>query len=907
MSTALRRLTILLVFLVVAALLLHKLRDTDIWWHLKTGQDIVENARVPARAIFTYTVPDNRWIDLNWGFQVAAFSVHRLAGVDGLLLLRIFVVLAAFSFLFTIDYSRRSCPISCLVLLLAALVSENGFAVGPGIFSLLFMAVTLRVVTSFKDGRGAGLRALVLLPLIQLMWVNVHGTFVNGLVIIWCYVLGKIFERLFARQGEVISGRAARKLLLIGLVAVLACFINPYGWRVFLNTHGLFFYSGSPAARFMREIAGLTPPLGHGLARSMAGFVMPFGASGDQPWCVFFYKLMIIVSLFSLCCGRRRIKAGGTLTYIVFLFLSLVSRSNLGAFAFVAFPFIVYNFRSCEQLKRILARRGVGSALSISIVVLCCALIGVIASNRYYVREGSGKEFGMGISPHSYPVDSIEFIRERGLAGRPFNTVEEGGYFIWSLYPAMEDFIDGRLDMFGSDFIEDYSYVLRYPHEGMWNMTVDRFGITLGLIGHSLRCNDALIGDLVSREDWALVYIGRNATVFLKDAPRNSEAIERHKIDLRDFARAYSGGGGAGSASFDSPFCIWLSRRSTLGASVVEFLNAYPRKVDFPRGELARGDLFRALDLFEPARVEYKQAIEKYPCSSLSRNRLGMLYFRSARYDEAVGEFEKALECDRSDSEARRNLGISMRRAGDLRAGSERVKMLIGESFDTDNPAHRHMALGYRYLDEGLIDLAIGELKRSVDLDPGIVHSRTALARAYAGKIMLDEAIAHCEAALTLDPRNPDAHMGLAVIYHRKELPDEAERAYMKALCYGGFEKALFYLDRYGNERLYEGTVKHLKYRIRSSPRDPAGYVDLGDLLYQKKEYEDASRRFKKALKINPGLVEVRCKLGLSYMKKGEYEKAESELERCLEAEPDLRTARDALEKIRGERAGRRH
>src|SRR5215212_628416 len=59
-------------FLVLVFLLgVFPLKDTDFWWHLRTGDWIRQNGRVPVTDLYTFTVPQNPWIDLHWLFQVA--------------------------------------------------------------------------------------------------------------------------------------------------------------------------------------------------------------------------------------------------------------------------------------------------------------------------------------------------------------------------------------------------------------------------------------------------------------------------------------------------------------------------------------------------------------------------------------------------------------------------------------------------------------------------------------------------------------------------------------------------------------------------------------------------------------------------------------------------------------------
>src|SRR4051794_12516768 len=85
-----RWLDALLVASMVAAgsvLACQELRDPDVWWHLRSGQWILENRRLPTLDPFTFASADREWIDLHWGFQVPLALAHRLGGVAGMILL----------------------------------------------------------------------------------------------------------------------------------------------------------------------------------------------------------------------------------------------------------------------------------------------------------------------------------------------------------------------------------------------------------------------------------------------------------------------------------------------------------------------------------------------------------------------------------------------------------------------------------------------------------------------------------------------------------------------------------------------------------------------------------------------------------------------------------------------------
>ena len=76
--------------------------DADGWWHLKTGQYIVETRSIPRTDIYSATKSGNEWVTHEWLAQVLMFGLYRIGGF-GLLSI-------AFSFLsalaFWIAYLR---------------------------------------------------------------------------------------------------------------------------------------------------------------------------------------------------------------------------------------------------------------------------------------------------------------------------------------------------------------------------------------------------------------------------------------------------------------------------------------------------------------------------------------------------------------------------------------------------------------------------------------------------------------------------------------------------------------------------------------------------------------------------------------------------------------------------------
>jgi hypothetical protein len=241
---------ILMAALAVLAYLLgcYELFDPDIWWHVKSGQWILEHARVPRLDIFTFSSSDRVWVDLHWGFQVVLALAYALGGVAGMILL----ASAAASTAFVI--ARTACerdwpkwPVAVCWLPALALMATR-FDPRPEVFSLVYLACFLAILIRIQQRPVLAWN----LPFIQVLWVNTHGLFVLGPIVLGCYVVDccgwawrDSRRRADDRPNE--APRLWRHLAPAAVAVVVACLANPYGVRGALFPLELFPKISNPA------------------------------------------------------------------------------------------------------------------------------------------------------------------------------------------------------------------------------------------------------------------------------------------------------------------------------------------------------------------------------------------------------------------------------------------------------------------------------------------------------------------------------------------------------------------------------------------------------------------------------------------------------------------------------------
>jgi tetratricopeptide (TPR) repeat protein len=215
----------LLVSLAMIAVLLgcYEMGDSDLWWHLRGGQWILEHGRVPDLDPFTFGSADRHWVDIHWSYEVIIALLYRWSGVAGLI---VFAALAGGgAFLAAQSARRRSWPAVVVVACWLPALVLFAFRLDPRpeILSLLYLGCYVAVLWRVDD-RPATVWLLV--P-IQILWVNAQGLFVFGPVLLLLFVAAHALPWLW-RHEDVPAYRWWWHVGSASLAVIAACLVNPY-------------------------------------------------------------------------------------------------------------------------------------------------------------------------------------------------------------------------------------------------------------------------------------------------------------------------------------------------------------------------------------------------------------------------------------------------------------------------------------------------------------------------------------------------------------------------------------------------------------------------------------------------------------------------------------------------------
>jgi hypothetical protein len=491
-----RRLFAAILFLAILVMAVRETLDPDMWWHLRTGQVILEEG-LPRQDIYSFTVSQNRWITHEWLSEVLMWLGYQAAGLYGLMVLAAALV----GLTFALVYKRcRGRPyLAGFVILLAVLAAAPFWGVRPQLFNMLGTASFVFLMEGYKDGRISR-RGLLALPLLTLLWANLHSGYLLGMALLLAYLAGEGLARWLGWQDQrSLSWPAIRWLAIMAGASFLAAAINPNGPALWIYP---FFTLGSSA---------------------MQSYIQEW-ASPDFHQVIFWpFAALLAIGLLAMIAGQRKSSladgkiplTGGkpTLTDVL-LFggtaaAGLLSARNIPIFAIVASPVI------CRHLLLALAETRLYPFLDGQsrepapgrLVVLnwLLFLAAIVAGATWTLAKMGGNEAAIAAR---YPAQAVDYLVDSALAeGRGYNSYNWGGYLIWRGLPV---YVDGRADVYGDDFLHYYRRTFDLTH--LWREPLDDYDVNYVLIEHY-----SPLGNLLEASDqWQLAYDDDLASVFVR-------------------------------------------------------------------------------------------------------------------------------------------------------------------------------------------------------------------------------------------------------------------------------------------------------------------------------------------------------------------------------------------------------
>lgn len=613
-SGAQGRLLLGVIMAATALLAFRSIDDLDYGIHVGTGLWILKNGKVPTTDPFTWSIPEHLYIAYHWGFQVIAAALYEKFGHLGPVLLRFVLVLCTAGALVASTVVRRvDVVVAGVCGLLALVAAELRFAVRPELFTYLFLALLLMSLDLWRAGSR---RALFLIPLIFVGWVNTH-IYILGFVLLAAQLVELAYMKKFDR-------------MFVGIVALscAALFVNPYALDAVVEPIRLFSRMDKDNI-FAQHITELASPLAVDGNARQASFTVHFVCWGvllglAVPALLGLYRARRIADLISLA---------------LFAALSMVAVRNITLFAVMAVPIVAHGltlFMGTSHHRWEATRRVAFNGVIALGILLCLR----VSNGAWYAMQRRPVHMSARLERSTLALDAGEFIERVDLKGRGFNNFNVGGALILGA-PRHPIYIDGRNEVTGEAFFRSYLEILR-PEK--FDAFLRSFNIEYIVLGHLNMMH--LVRHLLASSAWTPVYYDSVAVIFVrKDGPNGhlSPAPLPAPIRGEEERWAYLKSIEIQPSVIDS-FSRWLLggeelplEKEQLGAFLLTagrwaeaerpLLEAAVQAPNFWETSNNLGSLYMRMKEWEVTCLVYRAVLMLNPSDHLARERLAMSWF----------------------------------------------------------------------------------------------------------------------------------------------------------------------------------------------------------------------------------------------------------------------------------------
>ncbi|MDP3962683.1 MAG: hypothetical protein Q8Q03_02345 [bacterium] len=406
--------SIFTIFLLFAFSLAVKINlpTADLGRHIKNGEIILNGTSEQRSSIlhtnfYSYTETDFPFINHHWLSGVVFYITEKAAGFKGLSILYILLSLATLWLFFRIAWDKAGLLPSLTLALLAIPVIASRAEVRPEVFTYFFCGLFFYICERVSS-RQISAKWLYALPLLEIVWVNLHSGFIFGIFIAGIY----FFNSLICKKDLI-------KYFLISLILISAAtVINPSGIQGSLVPFTIFNNYGYKIVE--NQSIPFLENLGVGNKVAFAGF-----------------KVLLAVAILSLILSfRKKVNFPQTVFATTFAVMSYLAIRNFPLFGYFAVPAAAIYFSKTIWVRSALA------AMVITGLFLTLSTI-----------DNYSGAFGIGL--RSGVNNAAEFFKTQSLKGPIFNNYDIGGYLIYHLYPQEKVFYDNRPEAYSADFSQE--------------------------------------------------------------------------------------------------------------------------------------------------------------------------------------------------------------------------------------------------------------------------------------------------------------------------------------------------------------------------------------------------------------------------------------------------------------------
>lgn len=456
--------------------------DGDLPRHLLVGQLTLQTANVSTVDIFSYRTTSFPSYPHEWLAQVLLAIPYRIFGLDGVVLLVALTITLTFAVVFW-NARKVSTPLIALIFTVLALsASTIHILPRPHIFTYLFTVIWISFMEKIRTGQS---RAWWVFPLLMLLWVNVHGMFLLGVLIWLAYIAGDIIDQGIRHWWK---SKESRLLFTAGFISIPVTCLSPSGpgiWKSILDL-GSNSYITSRIPEYMP-----------------ANFHLP----GTWP-----FIMLLALLITGLGLNTKRLPGSSIFMSAGFAMLALYSSRMIPIFSIVTAPVAARTVSTWLQAERshtrfvkmeaFIQNMETQSGGAFWVAVTAITVTGLFVSGVTIDPQHKGNVF----DTQMFPVEAVKWLKAHPQNGQMLNEFDWGGYILLETWPAYQIFMDGHTHIYGEALTREYEQVITTSRG--WGSVLEKYQIEWAILPSS-----STLANVLSSQGWEMLYNDKTATI----------------------------------------------------------------------------------------------------------------------------------------------------------------------------------------------------------------------------------------------------------------------------------------------------------------------------------------------------------------------------------------------------------
>lgn len=483
----------------------HPIRPHDFWWHIAAGREIVGTGRIPRVDTYSFTAPGEPYpsYQMFWLPEAVLFLVYDHGGSALVVFVHGLLVTAAYALVLGVAFHiSRDLRVAAGVTFLAAALGIQDWNVRPQAFTFWLAPLFLLAIVAYRD-RGDR-RWLVVFPVGMVLWVNSHGTFVLGLVIVGLWLADEVWRAVtpslgpWAQSpGEPDARHPSQLKTAMGtlLLALAACLLNPRGPGIvsYLTT-----MTTDPVVRNL--VPEWAPP--------------SFASWGGR-----IFLIAILAEAGLLAVSPRRPRPLQLLAYLSFAGLGLMTVRGSIWFGLVVAPLLA------DHLALTLRHLGIGSSpeyrgpAKLNAAVAALLLASAILTLPWFKSLWPLPDAKAGLISAETPVAATDYLLDAQPPGPLFHAMSFGSYLAWAAQPEYPVFVDARIELYPPSVWLDYIDISAAGCD--WQDRLDGYGIETLFLSPTEQA--PLLATARSSPEWRELYADPVAVILTRDREAGSD------------------------------------------------------------------------------------------------------------------------------------------------------------------------------------------------------------------------------------------------------------------------------------------------------------------------------------------------------------------------------------------------